>query len=165
MQHGERPHPRHTKASAIYDAWAAEREAERLRLIHQVEAAFDGVELGNGVSLHQARAMDNYASGAEIAAARALDTEDRWQDVPDAKLDQFSDTLPFMDPEGFRFYLPRFMLFALKHRGGTEFSGSSASDTAIYWTDPRQSGDKTSLFTPPQRAAVHAFNVFYSDDH
>ena len=83
------------------EEWAAEREAQRLRLIRQVESAFDGIGLGGGVSLHQARAMDNRDSDAEIAAARALDTEARWQDVSDEKLDRLSDTLAFMDPHGF----------------------------------------------------------------
>ncbi|MDB5297630.1 MAG: hypothetical protein JWO31_3613 [Phycisphaerales bacterium] len=123
MQQEERPHPRHAKASALHDERAAEREAERLRLIRQVEAAFDGVELGDGVSLHQARGMDDHASDAEVAAARALDAEGRWQDVSDEKLDRLSDTLPFMDAEGFRFYLPRFMLFALKHDEGPSTAG------------------------------------------
>jgi hypothetical protein len=149
----------------MHNEWAAEREAERLRLIRDVEAAFDGVALGNGVSLHQARAMDDYAPDAEIAAARALDTEDRWQDVPDKKLDRLSDTLPFMDAERFRFYLPRFMLFALTHRGGSEYPGSWAADTAIYWSDPRQSADKIGLMTPRQREVVQAFNAFYRNEH
>jgi hypothetical protein len=164
MQHGKRPHPRHTKASALHDEWAAGREAERQRLIRQVEAAFDGVELGVGVSLHQARAMDDYASDAEIAAARAFDTERRWQDVSDEKLHRLSDTLPFMDPAGFRFYLPRFMLFALKHREGSEYGGSWASSTAVYWTDPRQLGDNIALMTPPQREAIQGFHAFFRDE-
>jgi hypothetical protein len=63
----------------------------------RVGTAHDGVELGEGVSLHQARAMDDYRSDAEVAAARALDTESRWQDVTDEKLERLSDTLPFMD--------------------------------------------------------------------
>lgn len=164
MQHGERRHPRHTKASAIVEEWAAEREAERLRLIREVEVAFDGVALGNGVSLHQARALDKRASDAEVAAARPMDTEERWQDVPDEKIDRLADTLPFMDAEGFRFYLPRFMLFALKHSGGSQYSNSWACDTAIYWSDLRDTTGKHALLTQEQRDALRAFGEFFRDE-
>ena len=164
MQHGERSHPRHTKASALRDAWAAEREAERQRLVRQVVAAFNDVRLGNGVSLHQARAMDDYAGDAEVAAARVLDTESRWQDVTDEKLDRLADTMPFMDAEGFRFYLPRFMLFALEHRGRPEYSGSWAKDVAINNADLRDTTGRHDLMTEEQRAAVRAFAEFYRDE-
>jgi hypothetical protein len=148
----------------MHDEWSAEREAERLRLIREVEAAFNGVALGNGVSLHQARAMDDYASDAEVAAARAMDTEERWQEVPDEKLDRLADTLPFMDAEGFRFYLPRFMLFALKHSEGSEYSSSWACGTAIYWSDLRDTTGKHALLTREQREAVRTFGEYFRDE-
>ncbi len=118
-------HPQHTEESALHDDWAAGREAERLRLIHEIEAAFEGVALGNGVSLHQARAMDDdWVNQSDVADLRSQDPEERWQDISDEKLDLLADTLPFMDPEGFRFYLPRFMVFALKHSEGSQYSSS-----------------------------------------
>jgi hypothetical protein len=133
-------------------------------LARQVEAAFQGVRLGEGVSLHQARAMDDYASDDEIAAARALDIEERWQDVPDEKVDRFSDALAFMDAAGLRFYLPRFMVFALKHREGSEYSGSRACDAAINNADLRDTPGKHALMTERQREAVRAFAEFFRDE-
>jgi hypothetical protein len=137
------------------------RDAERDSLIARIEAAFGHVRLGEGVSLHQARAMDDYESEATIASVRTFDTEHRWQDVSDEKLDRLSDTLPFMDAEGFRFYMPRFMTFALRNEG----SGSWARDTAIYWSDTRErAGDHLALLSDEQRDVIRAFCEFYAHE-
>ena len=123
MQHGD-----HQNRIALRDA-----------LLRQIEAAFGNVRLGGGRSMHQADAIDDYEDDNVIAKARDLDTEVRWQDVSDDKLVRFQSVLPFLDAEGFRFYFPRFMTFALRHAD----SESAVPDTAIYWSDmdarPRRS--------------------------
>jgi len=91
------------------------QEQRRQALIAEIEAAFTDVRLGDGVSLHQARALDDYWSHEEAAAARRHDREERWRDISDEKVRNFNDTLTFMDAAGFRFHLPRFMVFALEN--------------------------------------------------
>ena len=39
---------------------------------------------------------------------------ENWQDVPRELLLQERDALPLFEPQGFRFYLPAYMLFALE---------------------------------------------------
>ena len=158
-----RPH-RSTAAEAIFAACDAEPNAERQRVVAQVEAAFDRVELGSGTSLHQARALDNYESDEGVAQARGADTESRWQEIPDEKVEALWDTLPFLDAEGYRFYIPRFMIYALHHRGTPSETDSPASHSAIHATHPYDSSGQKSLLSAPQREAVRAFAEFFQDD-
>ena len=153
--------PRGARYAAIREGWAAEREAERRRLLCQIESAFDGVRLGNGVSLHQARALDNYESGEEAAAAaRTFDTEETWQEIPDEKVDRLGDALSFLDAEGFRFYIPRFMVYTLHHYGASSsFACASAAYFAQYPPDSRH----YALLSPDQRQAVIDFGRFFGD--
>ena len=161
MPHEKPKTPRHTKASALHEEWTAEREARRLRLISLVESSFRDVRLGSGVSLHQARAMDDYRDDATIAAARALDPEERWQETSGEKLVRLSDTLPFMDAQGFRLHLPRFMLFALRN----EDPGSWAGGAAISSCDLRGiSAERLAILSAEQRQAIQAFSEFYADE-
>lgn len=139
------------------------REAQRKSLIAQIEAAFGDVRLGNGVSLHQARAMDNYEDDATIGAARALDTEERWQDISDEKLKHLSDTLSFMDAEGFRFHIPRFMMFVLTHEASDEESDVVTAEYAKRFSDMRGNpGDRLELLSSEQREVIRAFADFHA---
>jgi hypothetical protein len=55
--------------------------------IDQITVAFDGVELGEGVSFHESFIVDDYRiedRNHELRReARAKDTETRWQNVPE----------------------------------------------------------------------------------
>ena len=156
--------PRATAADAVLAAWDAERDAERQRLVSQIEAAFDGVALGRGTSLHQARAIDDYEPEGVVAEARNADTESRWQGISDEKVEALWDALSFLDAEGFRFYIPRFMVYALHHHRASSPSASPASDSAIYAAESHDSYTAQSLLSPPQREALRAFAAFFRDD-
>ena len=137
----------------------ADREATRAVLIERIEAAFANVALGGGRSMHQADAVDDYEPEDVVAKARALDTEERWQDIADEKVARFPSVLPFFDPEGFRFHYPRFMIFALRN----EDSESASPDTAIFSSDIEGWPDRFSLFNEEQKEVVRAFRAFYAD--
>ena len=158
--HRDRP-PRSTKADAVLASWAAARDANRQALITRIEAAFDGVELGEGLSLHQGRALDDYEPPEVVADARADDTEERWQDISDEKVERLWDALGFLDAEGVRFYLPRYMVYAQRHYGR---SSSPASDSALYHSDLRDSTGRHALLSPAQRQVVQAFAEFFDDN-
>jgi hypothetical protein len=95
-------------------------EAERLELEEAMRQAFASVRLGNGVSLQQARAKDDYQGEKEQMAARSLDREERWEEVADVKLTNLHDVHAFLDADGFRFYLPAYMQWVLRHLGDEE---------------------------------------------
>ncbi len=88
--------------------------ATRQAVEERIRAAFAGVTLGNGVSLHQAQVIDNYGEGvtqAEFARLPLSEETQRWDRVTFEELE--SDNVAHLDPEGFRFYLPAFMISVL----------------------------------------------------
>jgi hypothetical protein len=84
-------------------------------LIAEITAAFDGVSREDGTTLHEAEALDNRESDEECRAARRLDTEQRWQDVPYEDILWCCSALSFLDVKGFLYYLPAFMVHGLRH--------------------------------------------------
>lgn len=80
----------------------------------QIAAAFDGVSRAGGVSLREGRVIDDYGTDAERDAARLLDTDTCWQDVPDDDLNTYGMSLSFVDPIGFRYYLPAYLCYSLR---------------------------------------------------
>lgn len=88
---------------------------EEDELLAMIERAFDGVERDDGITLHQAVVIDDYGSQEEFDAAAKLDTETRWQDVSDEDIASNPSIYCFLDPKGFRYYLPASMTWAVKN--------------------------------------------------
>jgi hypothetical protein len=90
-------------------------EEERIALVQDINDAFRDVELGDGVSLHEADVIDGYGTMDERKKARLLDAEKSWQGISEDKLWQFQwGPFSFMNEKGKRFYLPAFMTYSLK---------------------------------------------------
>lgn len=89
-------------------------EERKAALIEEIIAAFDGVSREGGVSLSEADVIDDYGSDTKRLAARLSDTDTRWQDVPDEQLAGHWP-ISFLDPIGFRYYMPAFLLYCLRH--------------------------------------------------
>jgi hypothetical protein len=92
-------------------------ESERDALIAEITAAFDGISREDGMTLHEAEAVDDRKSDEESRAARRLDTDQHWQEVPDKDISACCSALSFLDAKGFRYYLPAFMVYGLKNWG------------------------------------------------
>jgi hypothetical protein len=90
-------------------------EARRSALIAEIAAVFDGVSRAGGKTLHQAVAMDDWESDEDQRAARKLDVEQRWQDVRGDDISACRSALSFLDAKGFRYYIPAFMVYGLRH--------------------------------------------------
>ena len=86
-----------------------------LQLIQEIENAFDDVSREDGLTLHEANAIDDWKTIPEQHFARKLDCETRWQDVPEQAIVSYGSALSFLDAKGFRYYLPAFMIFALRN--------------------------------------------------
>jgi len=84
-------------------------------LIAEITNAFDRVARADGTTLHEAIAIDDWKTREEQLAARRLDTEQRWQDIPDDVIVACESALPFLDTKGFRYYLPAFMVCGLRN--------------------------------------------------
>jgi hypothetical protein len=87
------------------------------RLVQDITDAFDGVRLGDGVTIAQARAIDDNLSEVEQLKARSHGAERRWQDISEAELRNHDDVLPFLCREAYRFYIAAYMTWTLRHLG------------------------------------------------
>jgi hypothetical protein len=112
------------------------------------------------MSLHQGRALDSYEPPEVVAAARALDPEHAWQDIPDEKIEQLGNALGYLDPEGFRFYIPRFMLFDLRDAGPSNSATFAVSD-ALHAADVPETSAPLALLSPEQRSVLRDFVQFF----
>lgn len=91
-----------------------EYERAKRALVEEIERAFEGVERGSGPTLHEAKAIDDYAGRGAKLAGRRKDTETRWQDVAPEGIPLIPGLFAFMNPAGFRYYLPAYLLWYLE---------------------------------------------------
>lgn len=120
------------------------KEAERQAVIEQIRTAFREVRIEDGVTLHEAEAIDDYGtygSAEERKAARLKDPESRWQDVPDEKIEKMQ-VFPFLDVKGTRFYIPAYMIWTLKN---FERSTSVSVDATLHVF--RRPGHESEIFS------------------
>ncbi len=98
----------------------------RLELIEKIAIAFKDVVLEDGVSLHEARALDDYEDPMQ---ARQIDWSVRWQDIPADWIEKFHDVFAFMDAKGFRHAIPAYMTWCLKYNrhGAHSFASTVTS--------------------------------------
>ncbi len=134
-------------------------------VIELIEDAFSGVALGNGVTIHQREAIDNYQSKEEFDKARHMDQETCWQEIPDEKIQRLGNHLTFLDPESVRYHLPAFMRHALRV-WNVDFSFGN-TDMILYSLEdgPRSDGYHAESFLKlddSQHRAVAVFLKFVS---
>ena len=133
----------------------------RLTLASTIKDAFGSVLLGNGIGVYEAEAIDNYKSQKEIAEAREKDRSvwKYWGEIPENVIRTFSDALCFVDPEGMRFLLPAFMLYAVNNY---DKSDSNTVDSAIYALDRGIDafGHHEAMLSQEQKEAVISFLKF-----
>ena len=97
------------------------------RLLDQIDAAFEGVELGDGVSLHETQVIDAYGTAEERLAARTPDEKLDWHKLIDDPeitwLLGAASGMCFLDDIGLRFYLPACLSLGVRHPEGGEGVG------------------------------------------
>ncbi len=98
---------------SLWESWLA-RMPDLEAAIQRIEAAFDGVALGDGLGLREADAIDSYASDAELAAQRKLDEKNDRRKIPAPSLSDYYCAPAFFDARGFHFHLPAFLIASLE---------------------------------------------------
>ena len=78
-------------------------------VIQQIEAAFAGVRLDDGVSLREADVIDGCGSVEAQTAARLLDETGDWKKIPDEDLASSHWGFAFFDAKGVVFHLPAYL--------------------------------------------------------
>jgi hypothetical protein len=139
-----------------------DRNAVRDQLLADIALAFRDVTRGDGPSLHEA-ALEGTVAPESRLQARALDTDKSWQEVPEGSLQTFG-SIGWLDPQGFRYYAPALMSFALRNY---ETSDSLVIDLIIYAFDATFRGvgseyyrQRFSQFDESQSAVVCRFLKF-----
>lgn len=136
---------------------------ESLALGQQIKAAFPLLPLPE-MSLHQAQltdeSMSREISEVEWAAAGARDAGRMWDSFTDSDLASCDAALSHLDELSFVYYLPAFLLLALRHlevewghpawaiTGSAVFAVTHRSEYSL---------SRFARFTPEQAAAVRAF--------
>jgi len=80
-----------------------------------ITRAFAGVTLGDGVDIHTARFHDSYGLENEEYRLAAGCQRGNWTYVDPQLLRDRAWVLPFLDTQGFRFYLPVMMIDIVEH--------------------------------------------------
>jgi hypothetical protein len=142
-------------------------ESVREKIIDEIRQAFGHVSREDGVTLHEAKVIDDYGSDEERVAARLLDTDRSWQDVPDHLVEESQETLCFVDPPGFCYYLPAYMTWALRNYETSEsFSVDHATYSLTISEDTPQRAwhlERFGLFDVEQRKAICRFLRFMAE--
>jgi hypothetical protein len=101
---------------------------DEAEIMEAIRLAFADVQRGT-ITIHEAEVIDSYGATEERQAARQRDTGASWKDVPDEEIQECTWALPHLDPESWRFYIPAYMTWALKH---FRVSDAVVSDFTIY---------------------------------
>ena len=141
-----------------------------LQLIEQITAAFAGVSREGGVSLHQTRVLDDAFPQESMDEAGAKDVDADWREVPDSSIEKPDLHMSFLDPIGFRYYLPAYMVWQLKQDWGlVPWVDCNTHDSALFsltvhkepelrqWQEER-----FEMFTLEQGRAINRFLYFYA---
>lgn len=138
------------------------------RLLDRIDRAFAGVELGDGVSLHETQAVDNYGTAEERRAAREPDEKHDWHrliDDPDLPLylGLGYGGLSFLDAAGVRFHLPA-CLYRIVRGPDTDRVGDMAESLCYLLTSPSDyNADRLALLNDEQRACVRDVLFYFRE--
>lgn len=91
---------------------ASDPDAEAI--VAEIRTAFCDVQRGE-TTLHETDVIDDWGTEEQCAAARKHDTESHWNQVPDEDIDAYPNTLCFLDPVSWRYYIPAFMIWTLRN--------------------------------------------------
>ena len=143
--------------SNLYSEPSEDRLQQAKEIASEIENAFLGVKLGNGVGLFEGQAIDDYESEEERERKRAKDEKEDWRRIESKHLNACHSSLSFFDALGMRFHLPAFICCELRgeYKMGLDIGLSDLDD----WER-----SKLSLLAPEQKAAVARFLEFLSED-
>ncbi len=149
---------------ARYPATQTDAELRAIEsLIALIRHTFSEVRLGKGTTIHEADLEGAYTDPAVRDHARSKDMEERWEDVPDWKLEHHASAISFLDPEGWRFYLPALMVWSLRFWRTTERTTADAVINSLTLSEafPQWSRDRYQTLNLPQSATVLRFLKFF----
>ncbi len=94
---------------SLWEQWIA-LQPQLDQAIDKIRTAFEGVILGPGIGLTEADAMEFNRTRDGLDAERLRDEKDNWQNISVEMLNACQVGMFFMDPVGFRFHFPAFLI-------------------------------------------------------
>lgn len=153
-----------------YERWLARMnetrpalQAKRDALVEDIREAFSDVSRKGGTSLAEVEPLDAGVSEQQCKRIRAQQRDKNWSEVDLRKHDPYGNGPAFLDPIGYRYHLPAYMIDQLTV-GNHDLDGVShdpwmGQDTIIYsltYTS-EWSGEKRNLLNASQRSVVARF--------
>lgn len=118
-------------------------------VIAQIEDAFAGTQLGEGIGLFEANGLDDYASEDERRKLRSSDEKHDWKRIARSDLNKCYTSPWFFDAKGFVFHLPAFLIAELNDQHPYGFIDR------LFRTEEHPQGWRN-LLTAKQRDAIIA---------
>ena len=136
---------------------------DKENLLRQIQTAFANTNRGDGVTLHEATAIDDYAQDDARAVARLKDTDTHWNEVPDAHIASNSSVFSFLDIKGHVYYAPAYMSWLIRTGYNTP---SNSVESAQFAFDPwgKVEGSHRhrphEMFSPEQCACIAQYLLY-----
>jgi hypothetical protein len=138
------------------EAWMTRQRAVVLQAI---DSAFGQLRIGRGMRVYEAEMADNYGLETELTEKVKHLSYQRYDEVPDDVIDQFSWVLSFFDAPGLRFHLAAYMAWGVRNE-------QQSHDETVYALNPGEgrtrewSIERLSIFDRAQAEAVVLFLEF-----
>lgn len=129
---------------------------DKEQLIKEIETAFKGVEIKDGIGIYEA---DEIYVGSSPKLIQKGNNKDRmwwksWTEIADKYIASYSSVMNLMDSQGIKWALPAYMIYILNHYK----EGSFSVDTTIYVIEEGAQGhDKLDLYTLEQKRVIAKF--------
>lgn len=131
-------------------------EIQKHMLIKEIETAFEGVLLEEGIGINEADRMETGERDVLVNKGRNLDRMwwNTWKDIEDKYPASYSSVMYNMDAQGIKWALPAYMIYIINHYT----KGSFSIDSTIYVLEEGAMGsDREDLFTAEQKKAIAHF--------
>ncbi len=132
---------------------------DKEQLINEIETAFEGVTLEEGIGINEADRIETGERDVLVNKGRNLDRMwwNSWKDIEDKYPASYSSVMYNMDAQGIKWVLPAYMIYIINHY--TE--GSFSIDSTIYVLEEGALGsDIQDLLTAEQKKAIAHFLAF-----
>jgi len=135
------------------EAWMTR---QRAAVLEAIEAAFGRLRIGEGMRIYDAEMADNYGMETEHTEKVKHLSYQRYDEVPDDVIAEFSWVLPFFDAHALRIHLAAYMAWGVRN-------GHLSHDQTIYALNPGGGRlrpwrlERLSIFDRAQAGAVVLF--------
>jgi len=143
----------------------AQLRSRRDELVESIKQAFNAVTRKGGVSLAETEPLDAGATERACLRIRAQQRDKHWSEVDLREHDPYGSGICFLDPIGFKYHAPAYMIDALTvgnaRLDDCEHDEWMGQDTILYRLSDLSDKEFFQLFDIQQRACVARFLAFH----